>query len=163
MRYLDDNNNENSSCLIIVVNVTSPMDINCGGLILTLHSGVHPHVRGCCEVVVPVLYLCCTSIIFLNCEIRLSLHSNISIRDMLVAQQLHNNADVSSIFIFFKNTVHISIVVHLLCKSYANNISLMVFWVPYYICCLHNYICPAYVYVYFSYYKCFHLALLLLF
>lgn len=51
MRYLDDNNNENSSRLIIVVNVTSLRDI--------------------------------------NCEIRLSLRSNISIRDKLAAQQFY--------------------------------------------------------------------------
>jgi hypothetical protein len=48
---------------------------------------------------------------------------------MLVAQQLHNNADVFNIFIFLfkKNTKHISIVVQLLYKSCTNNISLINF------------------------------------
>jgi hypothetical protein len=46
---------------------------------------------------------------------------------MLVAQQLHNNADVFNIFIFLfkKNAKHISIIVQLLCKSCTNNISLI--------------------------------------
>jgi hypothetical protein len=50
------------------------------------------------------------------------------IRNMLFAQQLYNNDEVSSFFIYFtflkNNAEHISTVEQLLCKGYTNNISL---------------------------------------